>query len=366
MALDSIAHSLTQPFSGDVGPCGPDMVFSPEFDQLADLRRQDDATLDQGEWVTELKRADWPAAAALAEQLLGSRTKDLRLAAWWAEAAAHVRGFDGLADGLWLYAALCREHWAAVHPLPDDGDHELRVGSINWLLTQTRLLCGTLPVLQGADRTYSLIDIETARQRSPGAGAATGGIAAPADGKPMPLSMDAVVRAQRNTPKPRVLALLQGARRLPDALAQLEAVVDNRLGAEGPGFATTRDAVRDAVTRLERLARELGVVSAETSVVVSTVTPGAAQTPVAGAAEGLAAGPPNSRAQALAQLRMVAEFFRRTEPHSPVAYLADRAAHWGEMPLHEWLRSVLKEQGTLAQLEELLGVKPDAGSSQVS
>jgi type VI secretion system protein ImpA len=59
----------------------------------------------------------------------------------------------------------------------------------------------------------------------------------------------------------------------------------------------------------------------------------------------------------LAQLRIVAEFFRKTEPHSPVAYLADKAAKWGEQPLHLWLRTVVKEEAALARLEELLGVE---------
>jgi type VI secretion system protein ImpA len=63
-----------------------------------------------------------------------------------------------------------------------------------------------------------------------------------------------------------------------------------------------------------------------------------------------------SRAQALAQLRAVADYFRRTEPHSPVAYLADKAAHWGEQPLHVWLRSVVKDDAAFAHIEELLGV----------
>jgi type VI secretion system protein ImpA len=55
---------------------------------------------------------------------------------------------------------------------------------------------------------------------------------------------------------------------------------------------------------------------------------------------------------------MVAQFFRATEPHSPVAYLAERAAQWGEMPLHVWLRTVMKDGGSLSQIEELLGVPP--------
>ena len=60
--------------------------------------------------------------------------------------------------------------------------------------------------------------------------------------------------------------------------------------------------------------------------------------------------------RALAQLRQVAEFFRRTEPHSPVAYLADKAARWGEMPLHVWLKRVIKDDSTLAQMQELLDI----------
>jgi type VI secretion system protein ImpA len=71
---------------------------------------------------------------------------------------------------------------------------------------------------------------------------------------------------------------------------------------------------------------------------------------------GVIGGPLRTRAEALQQLRAVADFFRHTEPHSPVAYLADRAAQWGDMPLHDWLRAVVKDQAVLATMQELLGV----------
>lgn len=119
-----------------------------------------------------------------------------------------MHGFDGLACGLALHAALCRDHWDHVHPLPDNGDHELRVGSIRWLLTQTRTLCGALPVLQNADRSFSLTAIESARQRP----LVTGATAQPAEGKPAPLTTDAITRAQRATPKTQLVSQLQGAR----------------------------------------------------------------------------------------------------------------------------------------------------------
>ena len=61
------------------------------------------------------------------------------------------------------------------------------------------------------------------------------------------------------------------------------------------------------------------------------------------------------------------EFFRRTEPHSPVAYLADKAASWGEMPLHVWLKRVIKDETILSQVEAFdesfraAGIRFDSG-----
>ena len=66
-------------------------------------------------------------------------------------------------------------------------------------------------------------------------------------------------------------------------------------------------------------------------------------------------------ASMLAELRQLADFFRRTEPHSPVAYLAEKAASWAELPLHLWLRAVVKDSGTLAQLDEMLGTNSANG-----
>jgi type VI secretion system protein ImpA len=88
----------------------------------------------------------------------------------------------------------------------------------------------------------------------------------------------------------------------------------------------------------------------------SQQTPGAAQATDGAQAAAPSDGPLQTRAQALAQLRAVAAFFRRTEPHSPVAYLADKAAHWGEQPLHVWLRALVKDDVSFAHIEELLGV----------
>jgi hypothetical protein len=38
--------------------------------------------------------------------------------------------------------------------------------------------------------------------------------------------------------------------------------------------------------------------------------------------------------------------------------LADKAATWGDMPLHTWLKSVVKDPASLSFIEEMLDVKP--------
>lgn len=64
-----------------------------------------------------------------------------------------------------------------------------------------------------------------------------------------------------------------------------------------------------------------------------------------------------NRADAVRALRDVAKYFRHNEPHSPVSLLAERAAKWAEMPLEHWLATVIKDDGTLAQLKDLLDIQ---------
>ena len=130
---------------------------------------------------------------------------------------------------------------------------------------------------------------------------------------------------------------------------------DLRLGQESPGFASARDASQTMVHLMPA-----GAPAAEPQyLALDTALDMPLDTTLAHAQT--VQGPPgaiSSRAQALSQLRAVAEFFRRSEPHSPVSYFADKAASAGEQDLHAWLRSVVKDPASMAHIEELLGVRP--------
>lgn len=290
---------LLAPIAG-AAPAGEDISFSSEIDVIARARMSDDPSLDQGPWETELREADWDFVARRCAELIATRSKDLRLAVWLAEAQALTGGLRGLGDGLMAVAGLCDRFWHGVHPQPDEDGFELRAGNLSWIAARTaQLLAGFSPAT----------DVDALRRQV----------------------LDADLCA--------------------NAIEELERVVDERLGREGPGLTAAKAAMSALEREIVACARAAGV--GQDSDSEAAATPGAA--PPAGGIGGAV----QSRAQALAQLRAIADFFRRTEPHSPVAYLADKAAEWGAQPLHEWLRSVIKDPASYAHVEELLGVRAE-------
>ena len=347
--MPAIDH-LLEPVSA-TAPCGEDLSFSAEFDAIIEARRADDATLDQGEWVTELKVADWPAVARRCAELLATRSKDLRLAVWLAEALVHQHGFAGFAQGFQLVAGLCERYWLDLHPQPDEGeDQELRIGNLGWLLGQSSGWLRAIPLTDAAAGRFDANRLEAAARGHAGDGA---------DGDvPDAARIEA---ARLATPFAFYQRLAEDVPAARAALAALEAAVDARLGQDGPSFSAVCDTLESVGATALRFAAQAGVGS--TPPAPSPAVPGPVAALAATAPATRADGELASRAEALQQLRRVAEFFRRTEPHSPVAYLADKAARWGAMPLHVWLRNVLKDNPALGELEGLLGVGEDAGGA---
>ena len=353
--MPSLPDTLFEPISPEQ-PCGTDLSFSREFDAISEARRFDDPTLAQGEWITAIKDADWQAAATLCTSLLRERSKDLRLAVWLAEALTKTQGFAGLADGAQVVRGLCERYWDDVHPRPEEGDIELRAGNLAWVLDRIAQLVREVPLTDHGGRRYTAIDHEAARawsmalERNP---ALSQSVDQNAPGR---ITVAMFEAARRATPAAFYVRLVEDADAADRSLAELEAAIDARLGKEGPSFARAKKALADAVDLVRRLARASGAIASDQSV------PAAPSQSDAGTARptGTLGGPIATRQDAVAQLRAIAEFFRRTEPHSPVAYLADKAAEWSAMPLHVWLRSVLKDGNEKAHLEELLGLRHNA------
>lgn len=356
---------LVQPLKSSQGACGEDLIFSTDFDDIQEARRFDDPSLSQGEWVTEVKEADWIKVVRICEGILVNKSKDLRVASWLTEARCKLDGLDGLADGYKLLGQLSENYWNDIHPRPEDDDIEQRAGVLDWLVNQTARLIRETPMTQSSKGCFSLLDHDSARatakniERNPGMAEELGRAAS--------VTLESFEAALKATPTQHFITGAQAAERLMESLKATQIVLDARMGEYSPAFSSSYDALDDVYRFFQRHAgiQDIQLPTEHNAVTIGNngSLPGRIEPTFGGETIAVAGGPIRSRDQAIRQLQEIAAFFRQTEPHSPVAYLAEKAAKWGTMPLHEWLRTVVKDDGALLRMEELLGVENKAGES---
>ena len=333
-------------------PAGEDLSLSPEFDQIAEARRADDPSLPQGDWQTPLKAADWARVESLCSDLLLSRSKDLRLVTWLTEAWRHDTGLDGIAEGLVLLTTTCDRYWDVLHPLPEDDEDDVRLSHLDRFLAMAGDAVRVEPLTQGQGDAWSLQSLEAARHASRRNSAADGDEAS--DGRDQLRHYAAALRA---TPAAFLHNLRRQAEAVSSALTALEQCLSARMRNTPPSFAL----LREPLEALQSAMATAGAHSAQQS-------PQADATRFSDMPTGGGQGPsmPASRIEAVTQLKYIAAYFRQSEPHNPVGYLAEKAAEWADMPLHQWLRKVMHDEGELAHLEEVLGAasRPGGGENE--
>ena len=355
----NLASQFLEPIPGE-DICGVDMSFSVLFDEIREARRQDDPALSQGDWETELKTAQWPRVKELAEDVLLHQSKDMQVVAWYTEALTRLKGFQGLAQGVAIMDGLCSDFWEFCYPSYDPDDLEERASKIEWLNREMPLVVREIPLTDRTSGGYSWLKWEEsraidnlglkdpeARERAVAEGRITGEI------------FDKAVMASGRGYYEKLQLQLQEA---VTALVALEATVEQRFGNNAPSLRDLRNAVLGCEELVGKL---LGRLGGRTETRAAAPAAGQGQ----GTGDSLPAAMPGgaafssngglivNRNDAIAALRAVANYFRLNEPHSPVAFLADRAANWAEMPLDKWLAAVVKDDATLGQLRELLDIR---------
>lgn len=353
----SLLDHLIAPIPGD-HPCGEDVSFSQEFDDVREARRQDDPSLTQGDWETELKTAQWPKVRQLCEEILRNKSKDLQIACWYTEAMCNLHGFKGLNFGLQVLEVLLTDFWEFFYPdlVPDD--LEERAGKIEWLNRQLPMAIRNIPLTDKASGAYSWLKWDESRSvDNLGLKDAEAKERAVAGGK---LSGEMFDRAATASGLSYYQQLHREIVQAKDKLALLEKHVDERFGHESPGLKDLRTAVRDCDDVVAKIIVRLGgatsVAAPKQNATDSQASADTRSSSGVVTAQTVPIGDIRTRADAIQALRQVAQFFKQNEPHSPVALLADRAAKWAEMPLERWLASVIKDDSTLNQLRELLDI----------
>jgi type VI secretion system protein ImpA len=351
---NQLYSQLLAPLVGS-DPCGEDMSFSSEFDAIQQSRIEEDSSLDQGAWVTERKIANWPFIEKQCLDLLTTRAKDLRLGLWYTEAITHTQGFSGFAFGLKLLNSLVTTYWDHLHPTADDGDQEVRISLLNWFVQQSNRLLRQTPLTHSSKLTLSYNDLESARQQKARMESNADFYDEPSTDK---ITLEQYIESQNATPIQTLQESYQSLIEARAAWTNFTKTLDEYLGLDAPAFGAinkTFDLIHDY---LDRILRERGgSTHAVTAPTESIENKAQINT------HSMGFNPSNhghiqNRQQAMQVLQQISEYFVTYEPHSPVSYMLKKTIRWANMPLHEWLAHVVKDNNPLDSLNELLGIHP--------
>ncbi|MEP6946614.1 MAG: type VI secretion system protein TssA [Acidobacteriota bacterium] len=353
--------AIFQPVSEE-SPSGESLRYSGLYTEISDARRQDD-TLNRGDWQSEIKTADYQTVLDLAVPALATKSKDLQVAVWLSEALIKIYGFAGLRDSLKMVAGLQEKFWDTLFPIVDEGDMEGRANAIAWLDTQGAAALRSAPFTAGRGFGYNdWVDAKTFD--IPGN---LESLDYDTQQKYLQLKTQADTQGRTTSEMWKVAvgqtnrAFIESAQALLDecatAYTELNSVVEEKYDRnQMPGLGELKKALDDVQTQVKKIieVKKLEEPS-ETDHDQPEQSESGDRDHVAQPG-GTASGPINNRPEALRRLGEIAAFFHRTEPHSPVAYLVQRAVKWGNMPLESWLQEVIKDPTTLEQLNEMLGI----------
>lgn len=358
MAID--VKELLAPIPGS-DPAGSDESFSDQFDRIREARRADDPNLAQGEWQTELKVADWREAQSLAEDVLLRSSKDLQAAVWLGEAAISRYGLEGATDTFQLLAGLLDTYWEGLYPRADDGDLEERAGKLAWFATYGARALQLMQLNDDAQAPLTLAGwIDSREVDNLGRQNAEAYQAAMDEGRINGETYDARSQQIDDAVIRERIDQVAAAR---EAFARFSALSDAKLGRDAPNLAGIDDALKKIQQIYAKVATAKGMggvagVDDAGEPIAGEAAAGGGGGGGGGVALDLSAGSLASKEAALRAITEIAGFFRRTEPHNPVAYLLDRAVYWANMPLEQWLAEVVRDEGTLSSIRERVGLPP--------
>ncbi len=361
---------LLQPFAGDP-PTGRDprrdTAPYPAYQELRDQRskarraERDAEAFDGDEVLAADASSSWSTVIDRCKTILTSQGKDLEVAGHLTEALVRKHGFAGLRDGLKLIRLTIEAFWEDLYPRAEEESEDRLQARIK-----------PLADLNGEDADGTLI--EPLRKVPLTAGDDPGPFALwqyqnATEVRRDPGLLDQIKASARATPVPLYRDLIED---LDAAVAEWTALAERMSGLCGeaaPPTSRVRNVLDEVRTALRYLTEDLPPVRALFARDAGTAdSPGAAADDGAAGGEASAAAPGvpvavpagaiRNREDALATLLRVAEFFRQTEPHSPVSYSLEDLVRRARLPFPELLKELVPDDGARRDLLTRAGIVP--------
>ncbi|WP_020409557.1 type VI secretion system protein TssA [Hahella ganghwensis] len=362
-------EQFLKPISED-SPAGPDLRENSDKDYSAvkTARRKIVSLAKAARFDPNVESElleQWREIRRLGPTILKKGAKDLEVAAWLTEALLKLNGFVGLRDGFQLIKELVDNFWDDMHPQPDEDGMETRVYPLISLNGEDGTGTLILPIknaplfpdndpqisLTSHGRLQEAMQINDLDERA-------------AKIQDLGLSEE-VVHQQVNMVDPvsaeNYIADIDATMTI---WAELAEVVDQKCrDADASDVTLPVSGIRNALEEVKDLYRQLlrsKLASQDPDQEANEET----TTPNSGAAvmahtggTAVATGPIRNREDAINHLLVIANFFRTTEPHSPLCGAIERTANWAKLSLQDLLRELIPDEGARMHYALMTGIQ---------
>lgn len=354
----------------DEAPCGRDLRedVSPNslYHTLRDIRTQarNNERSARADGETDfVQSADWQPIIDQAPEILATQSKDLEIVAWLVEALSRSRGFQGVAAGFALARALIERFGTDLYPQPDEDGKATQLAALIGLngygsegalippLKAVPLTEGGPPAPFAAWQCEQAFELERITDPAKREERSKRGFVTRAE----------LDQAMAETSQD---FLRHTERYLRDALVAYQAfqeTLDRYCEDDPQPTARIRETLDSCLQTLTYLAGDRLGVAAETETIEEALAePEDLVEPPAEAAQSLPTATAQTaldRQRALRQLEEVANYFRRTEPHSPVSYAIEQAVYWSKLSLPDLLNELIPDDGARQKFHQLAGIR---------
>jgi len=301
----------------------------------------------------------WRIVLEIAPEILKNESKDLDIACWYVEALVRIKGFAGLRDGLELIHQFVELFWENLYPMPDEDGVETRVLQLAGLNGQGAEGVLVAPIrrvvftegdepgpfgfwqYQQALEANNIADENEKRKKLDSLDFSLADIE-----KAVASSTSKFFVDQRDDLEITIERFRETGKKL-DELCGLE---------HAPSTSNIIGALQQCLGAIKHLGKDKFPIEEVPETAESedgTVPESEGGTPAAASGSGSI----NSRAQAFKQLKLISEFFLKTEPHSPISYALNKTIAWGDMSLAQLIDELIPDGGSRQHYGLLTGIK---------
>ena len=301
-----------------------------------------------------ITKPDWHSIYQLAVQALEAQSKDLEIVVWLIEALLREHGFAGLNDGFKLAKSLLEHYWDTLYPLPDEDGlitHLSPLAGLNGEETEGTLIVpiALVPLTQGNSvgpfalwqyqQALEIIKIADPVKRNQRL--ASGSI-----------TLEQITQAATETPADFFQEQLHNLQNCIGEFNALNLFLEQKAGHDAPPSSRILAQLNACIDCINSIAKDN----------LSARQNNSANLSLPANEQHLSITIPDinsakiTREEVLTNLLVAAAFFKKTEPHSPIPYLLERAVRWSSMPLPDLIKEIIKHEQALGDFCNLTGI----------